>query len=86
MDYQIGDIVEFNFNGCLWQDLPSVECEIMSIKPNNARIFLLKLPNECDPKWKNRLSMELKDTFSCHQDWFRLVSNKPVQVDVSNLL
>lgn len=86
MDYQIGDIVEVNFNGCLWHDLPSMECEIISTNPNNARLFLLKLPNECDPGWRARLTMERKDVFTCHRDWFRLVSNKPVQVDVANLL
>lgn len=86
MDYQIGDIVEVNFNGCLWPDLPPVECEVLKTKPNFTGVYLLKLPEGFDPIWTMRIKMKTEDTFVCHRDWFRLVQAKPIPVDVSNLL
>lgn len=86
MNYKPGDIVEFNFNGCLWPDLPSVECEIVQAQSNSSGIFRLKLPDSFDSMWTTYLAMDTTDTFTCHQDWFRLAPVKPVQVDISNLL
>ena len=86
MNYQPGDIVEFNFNGCLWPDLPSAECEVLKTKPNSAGVYLLKFPDGFDHILTMHLQMKTEDTFMCHQDWFRLVPAKPVPVDVSNFL
>lgn len=87
----IGDVVEFNANGCCWKSFGTMLCQIIGREPHNVVTVEILDKRGCnyeDLRSRGYFgNTSTNDTFRCHTDYLRRAeSTEAIAIDVQEYL